>query len=184
MTTVASPSSGTNTVRFADGSAIDLRPIGVRDGRLLSSFLTQLSPESEYRRFLSAGRSTRSQWVAGLINADQETSLVHGAFAVNRFGPSLVAVGESIAHPSDPTRAEFALAAVDPWQGMGVGTLLARHLADVARSHGVRLWETHMLADNRQIARVLGRVGRRVELVIESGLSSAVYDLDATTYAF
>ncbi len=181
MTTLEYPT--TNKVRFSDGSSIDLRPIGTRDGRLLSNFLTQLSPESEYRRFLSAGRAARGEWVANLINADQVTSHVHGAFAENRFGPTLVAIGESIGDPADPERAEFALAAIDPWQNMGVGTLLARHLADVARTHGVRYWETHMLADNRQIARVLGRVGRRIELLIESGLSSALYDLEPTAYA-
>lgn len=177
--TLAPPASpATKTVRFVDGSTIELRPIGIRDGRLLSSFLTQLSPESEYKRFLSTGRNIRSEWVAGLINADQRGSLVFGAFAENRFGSTLVAVGESIAVQDPSDRAEFALAAIDPWQGIGVGTMLATHLADVARSRGIRYWETHMLADNRQIARVLGRVARRVELTIDSGLSSAVYDLD------
>lgn len=182
MTTVA-PTLDAQAVRFADGSNIELRPVGVRDGRLLSSFLTQLSPESEYRRFLSGGGAIRSHWVAGLINADQERCLVHGAFAEDRFGQTLVAVGESIAISDAADRAEFALAAIDPWQGMGVGTLLTRHLSDVARSRGIRYWETHMLADNRQIARVLARVARRIELAIDSGLSSAVYDLDPLSYA-
>jgi hypothetical protein len=56
--------------------------------------------------------------------------------------------------------------------------------ADVARSHGVEYWETRMLAGNLQIARVLGRVAKRVELSIDSGLSSAVYDLDPLSFAF
>lgn len=165
------------TVHFADGSKIRIRPIGFNDGRLLSSFLSQMSPESEYKRFLSSGGSVRARWVAGLINADQVGFLVFGAFAESQFGVDLVAVAESIRNPDDPERAEFALAAIDPWQNLGVGTLLARHLANVARHSGVRFWESYMLADNRRVPRVLSRVGSRVELTIDSGLSTALYEL-------
>lgn len=154
-----------------------MRPIGIADGRLLSEFLSQMSPESEYRRFLSSGGSVRSRWVAGLINADQIDFLVYGAFADSAFGTDLVAVAESVRREDDPDRAEFALAAIDPWQNLGVGTLLSRHLADVARSTGVRFWEAYMLADNRRMARVLARVGQRMELTIDSGLSIALYEL-------
>ena len=173
----------TESVRFPDGSLIVLRPIGIRDGRLLSNFLTQLSPESEYRRFLSAGRAVRASWVAALINADQLGALVYGAFAVNRFGSSLVAVAESIRVADDPERAEFAIAAIDPWQNQGIGSLLAGFLAEVARGRGVRYWESYMLADNRSVGRVLAKLGRQVESTIEAGLSTAVYDLGSTPLA-
>lgn len=171
------PISDLRTIRFADGSAITMRPIGTDDGRFLSSFLSQLSPESEYKRFLSSGGSVRSQWVAGLINADQADFLVYGAFADNSFGTDLVAVAESIRHRGDAERAEFALAAIDPWQNLGVGTLLAKSLADVVRSTGVRYWESYALADNRPITRVLSRVGRRVSSSVESGIATALYEL-------
>lgn len=174
MTDAALP---VESVRFPDGSLIVLRPIGIRDGRLLSNFLTQLSPESEYRRFLSAGRAVRARWVARLINADQVGVLVYGAFAADRFGSSLVAVAESIRVSDDPERAEFAIAAVDPWQNMGIGSLLAGFLADVARGRGVRYWESYMLAENHHVGKVLARLGRRVEMTIDSGISTAVYDL-------
>lgn len=165
------------TVQFADGSRIIIRPIAFDDGRHLSSFSSQMSTESEYGRFLSSGGSIKARWVAGLINADQVDFLVYGAFATSHFGVDLVAVAESIRDPDDPERAEFALAATDLWQNLGVGTLLARHLACVARSSGVRFWESYMLADNRRIARVLSRVARRVEVSIVSGLSTALYEL-------
>jgi len=144
---------------------------------MVSGFLTQLSSESEYKRFMSAGGSARGRWVAGLIKANSSGSLAYGAFASDRFGSSLVAIGESIRLDRDGERAEFALAAIDPWQNMGVGSLLSRLLAEVARSRGVRFWESYMLADNRQMVRLLARLGRRVELVIDSGVSSAVCEL-------
>lgn len=167
----------TEIVRFADGSLIELRPIGIRDGRLISNFVAQLSPETSYRRFLSAGRGVRNQWVARLINADQYDSLVYGAVATNEFGATLVAVAESIRDPGDEFRAEFALAAIDPWQNMGIGTLLTRHVARVARSSGITVWETYGLANHPQMAKVMEHVGTRVSLEIDHGLSHAQYEL-------
>lgn len=171
------PHPETDVVRFPDGSAIELRPLTIRDGRIVAQFWSQLSEESAYMRFLSSGRQIRSQWVANLINADQRDVLTYGAVAKNEFGSSLVAVAESIRDPGDVQRAEFALAAVDPWQSLGIGTLLTRHVARVAVLRGVRHWETYMLAENIRMARVMDRVGRRVSFEIDSGLASVTHEL-------
>lgn len=176
--TALAPVARVREVGFADGSMITFRPIGIDDGWLVSSFLAQLSPESEYKRFLHPGGRGHTEWVAGLITADQVDSVVYGAFAHDRFGESLVAVAESIRNPLDPERAEFALAAIDPWQNMGIGTIFGRFLAGVVREAGVRFWEAYMLADNRQMTRVLSRLGRRVEYVVESEAAYALLELE------
>lgn len=176
---LVAPHSDTEVVRFPDGSAIELRPLTIRDGRIIAQFISQLSGESEYRRFLSSGGRGRSQWVANLINADQRDFLAYGAVAGNEFGSSLVAIAESIRDPGDVQRAEFALAAVDPWQSLGIGTLLTRHVARIAVLRGIRHWETYMLAENIRMAHVMDKVGRRVSIEIDSGLASAVHELTA-----
>jgi acetyltransferase len=164
-------------LRFPDGSWLELRPVGVRDGRLLASLAHQLSTESAFRRFLLPGRSLHGQWVARLIAANQVDALVDGAVATNQFGSSLAAVAESIRYPDRPDMAEFALVAADPWQNMGVGTLLARHLAARAFDTGVRLWEAVMLAENGAMASVLDSVGPKVDERVEQGLVTAVHRL-------
>lgn len=179
--TIAAPPGNTESVRFTDGSIIELRPLGISDGRLLSNFMSQLSPESEYKRFLSSGGGVRSQWVANLIHADQSDCLAYGAVAGNEFGSSLVAIAESIRDPGDGQRAEYALAATDPWQNLGIGTLLTRHVARIARSTGVRLWETYMLAENTRMARVMDNVGTRVSIGIDHGLAVVVHDISSPT---
>lgn len=174
---VDAPARDIDSIRFPDGSAIVLRPIGISDGRLVSNFASQLSHESEHRRFLVAGGGARSRWVANLINADQSDALVYGAVAENEFGSGLVAIAESIRDPGDRQRAEFALAATDKWQNMGVGTLLTRHVARIALSTGIRFWETYMLADNTQMARVMDGVGSRVGFEIDLALAHVVHEL-------
>jgi GNAT superfamily N-acetyltransferase len=177
VTALGAQVATTEVVRFADGSIIELRPIGISDRRLISNFVAQLSPETTYRRFLSVGRGVRNQWVAKLINADQCDFLVYGAVASNEFGSTLVAVAESIRHPGAHERAEFALAAIDPWQNLGIGTLLTRHVARVARSSGIAQWETYGMADHPQMGKVMEHVGTRISFEIDHGLSHALYDL-------
>ncbi len=176
VTLLAETIRHTDSVRFVDGSSIELRSIGRGDGRLISNFVDQLSPESAYRRFLSSGRGVRSRWVANLINADQCDFLVYGAVASNEFGATLVAVAESIRDPGD-AHAEFALAVTDTWQGRGIGTLLTTHVARVARSLGVSSWETYTMAGNLRMDRLMDRVGARGNHTMEFGLAHSSYRL-------
>lgn len=174
---LVAPPRETDVVKFLDGSTIEMRPLTTRDGRIISQFIGQLSAESEYKRFLSSGRRVRSEWVAQLVNANQRDYLAYGAVAGNEFGSSLIAIAESIRDPGDVQRAEFALAAVDPWQSLGIGTLLTRHVARIAVLRGIRFWETYMLAENIRMARVMDKVGRRVSFDIDSGLASLIHEL-------
>lgn len=164
-------------LRFADGSSITIRPLEPTDGRLLSTFAEHLSPDSRYRRFFSTSNRLKGQWVARLVGADQEHHLVEVAIAANEAGETMVAVGESVSLPERQGAAEVALVAVDPWQDLGVGTMVAGALAARARRAGVTTWEAHMLADNAAIGRVLARVADRAEYRIDHGVSVATYTL-------
>ena len=162
---------------FPDGSSIGMRPLGHGDGRQVSQFRGQMSEESEYFRFLSGGGSQTSSWVPRLLNSDQIDNLAHGAFASNRFGSTLVAIAESIRYKDRPDTAEFAMVAIDSWQGMGVGTLLARHLAANASATGIRFWEAYALSENRRMERLLNRIGTKVETRLDSRLVVTVRDI-------
>jgi len=162
---------------FPDGSSIGMRPLDHGDGRQVSQFRGQMSEESEYFRFLVGGGSQIKRWVPRLLNSDQIDNLAHGAFASNRFGSTLVAVAESIRYEDRPDTAEFAMVAIDPWQGMGVGTLLARHLAAYASATGIRFWEAYSLAENRRMERLLNRIGTKVETRLDSRLVVTVRDI-------
>jgi acetyltransferase len=166
-----------DVLRFPDGSSLELRPVGVKDGRLLAAMAGHLSGDSEFRRFLAPGKSQHSKWVGRLVAADQVDVLVHGAVATDAFGSVLVAVAESVRRRDRPEWAEVALVAADPWQNMGVGTVLARHLAASAFATGVRFWEAVMLAENGIMARVLHSVGPKVTEHLEPGLVTVVHEL-------
>lgn len=164
---------------FPDGSWVTARQIVRSDGRHVSQFIGQMSEESEYLQFLSSSGNQKTVWVPRLINADQVDHLAYGAFASDRFGSSLVAIAESIRYRDRSDWAEFAIVSSDRWQGMGVGTLLTRHLASRARSTGIRYWEALMLSENRRMERLLARVGTEVATRAGSGLVTTVRDISS-----
>lgn len=168
---------GERSAIFPDGSSVEMRPIWRGDRRQVAQFIRQISDESEYSRFLSRGGAQTSRWVPRLLDVNQVDDLAYGAFASNRFGSSLVAVAESIRFKDRPEWAEFAIVVTDPWQGTGIGTLLARHLAVRASLNGIRFWEAYRLAENRRMERLLARIGTKVETRLDSRLVVTVRDI-------
>lgn len=159
-------------------TAVDIQELTSSDEQLVAAFLEHVSSSSEYRRFFTSGRAVRSGWSKALTTADQRDHLVHGAFTTQGADTSLVAVAESIRLRGRHDRAEFAAITADPWQGLGIGTMLARRLAAHAAAGGVSHWEAYMLASNDRMKRLLDRIGPRIEGSIEFGLLRVVHRID------
>src|SRR4029453_4779013 len=60
-----------------------------------------------------------------------------------------------------PASAEMAFAVVDQYQAQGIGALLLRHLAAIARDAGIEELTAEVLADNASMLRVFEKSGYR-----------------------
>ena len=83
--------------------------------------------------------------------------------AVARYTPTVDA-------PTDPTKAEFAVAVADAWQGRGLGTLLLEHLARVALAAGVTEFEADVLGANTRMVAMLRATGFALQLNSRGGV--------------
>lgn len=179
------PLTGTpasRTIRFPDGSTVELRFLGSADGRLIAGFAAQMSTASEYRRFFSVGsRTLRTAWVERMIGADRVNHMVAGAVATNEFGVTLVAIAESVRLEVEGDTAEVAVIAADDWQHLGIGTLLTRYLAERVVDAGVRFWEAHILAENPSMSQVLDNVATPMGRHREDGLLVTRHMLEGST---
>lgn len=119
-----------------------LRLLEPTDGDLICSFYRRLSAESVYRRFLAPVRPSE-MLLRRLLNVDhcRREALIaldaEGIAGVVRFAPS----GESTT--------DVAIVIADAWQRKGLGTMLMKRLAHIARARGIRKFQATMLADNR-----------------------------------
>ena len=121
---------------LADGTPVRIRPIGRRDSEVEGAFLRRLSKRALHDRFVGVVYPPSSAVARHLtdIKGDQ-VSLI----ALVRRGRHDVEVGAGgyfREHGGEHCHA--AIAVDDAWRKRGVGTLLARHLIDLARASGVR----------------------------------------------
>ncbi len=152
-------------VALESGLKMVVRPIEPGDKPLLVNGLRLLSPESQYRRFLSP----KPRFTAGELRYLTE---VDGAdhvalIAVEAENPShIVGVARFIRDRERPDTAEFAIVVGDRYQGHGAGRALARLLVDEARARGIRRFTATTLADNAPVQRLIASIARDLEHVI------------------
>lgn len=135
--------------RLLDGTLVTIRPIEPDDKRLLVDGLRRLSPETAFKRFLSPKPRFSAADLKYLTEVDGHD---HIAYVAMR-GDELVAVGRIV--KIAPDTADIAIVVCDEWQGLGLGSWLARRLADAAAAEGVTRIAATLLADNRPALRIL-----------------------------
>jgi RimJ/RimL family protein N-acetyltransferase len=162
-----------------DGTRVLLRPIEPADKDRLTVALGRLSEETIRRRFLAAKPrfSTRELRYLTEIDGRDHIAIV----AVLADDPeSIIAVARCVRLRDVPATAEFAIVVGDPMQGRGLGTLMARTLADAARAAGIRRFAATMLSDNAAVRRLMDTIAERLELErVGGGLRDVVIDLAA-----
>jgi RimJ/RimL family protein N-acetyltransferase len=156
------------TVSLRDGTRVLMRPIRPDDAARLIVLYDQLSRDTRYHRFFSAMRRLPPDWARFLANVDYRTRL---ALVVESppDAESLIAVARY--EPSDVADAvEVAFVVHDTWQGRGLGTVLFRELLAAATLNGVRRFPAWVLADNRRMLALIGRLGEVTRRSIEQGV--------------
>ena len=75
--------------------------------------------------------------------------------------PAIVGGGRYIL--VQPGQAEIAFIVVDAYQGQGVGTILMRHLAALARDAGLKELVAEVLPENRAMLKLFNKFGFRID---------------------
>jgi GNAT superfamily N-acetyltransferase len=143
-------------VTLRDESTVTARPVRRDDKALLQDFLERLSPQSRYRRFLSAMTRLSDGMLRYLTEIDHHDH--EGLIALAPDGHA-VGVARFIRLPDDWHAAEAAVTVADDWQGLGLGSALTGLLANRARQEGIERFTAVMLADNHHMFDVFGEVG-------------------------
>jgi acetyltransferase len=163
-----------------DGTVVAIRPVTPEAAPLLVAGFEHLSPQSRYRRFLESIDHLTPQQVQYLTHIDGYRHIAWGAVVAHpETGEDAgIAVARCVRDRDDPTTAEFAIAVVDEWQGCGVGSLLARCLAERAWEAGIRRFRGYMLASNKAAQHLMASLGTLEERHYESpGVMTAVWRL-------
>jgi GNAT superfamily N-acetyltransferase len=129
-----------------------VRPIHAKDVELARRFIEGLSPTSRRFRFLETMRSPSDALLKQLTTVDPLTDAAYVAVIGNGSEERQIGVARFSAS-ADGDDCEFAITVADEWQNKGLGTLLMRHLIEVARSRGIESMHSSDPADNRLMRR-------------------------------
>jgi RimJ/RimL family protein N-acetyltransferase len=121
-----------------------IREIRADDKEQLAAGYARLSERSRLRRFLAPKPRLTKSDLRYLTEVD---GINHFAI-VATIGEDIVGVARWVRLHDDPEEAEAAIVVGDPYQGNGLGKMLARELADAARGRGIRRIRASILSDN------------------------------------
>jgi RimJ/RimL family protein N-acetyltransferase len=140
-------------VLLLDATEIAVRRLTEHDVDAVVDLHRQLTDRERYFRFFTMHPAHLEEFARKLVRRTP-TRCALGAFENGQ----LIAVGNYVV-TSDAQSAEIAIAVAHEDHLRGVATTLLRLLGSAARSHGIRWFVADVLAENRDMLRVLSGTG-------------------------
>ena len=143
----------TATCELLNGRQISLRRLEIDDAEAVGALHQHLSDHDRYFRFFTLHPAHLQELVSKLIEPTV------GQYALGAFdGGRLIGVANYTVS-ADPTAADIAIVVAHEDHSHGVGTTLLKHLAQIARAHGIRRFGVDVLAVNHLMLAVLSDLG-------------------------
>jgi GNAT superfamily N-acetyltransferase len=149
-----------------DGTAVLLRLLRPEDAPLLLEGFERLSPDSRYRRFLSAKPRLSDAELRYLTELDGVDHVAIAALDARGHG---VGVARFVRLRDEPGVAEPALTVIDEAQHRGLGRLLLTRLAAAAREREIVRFRSTVLAENRPMRALLRGLHPDAPQVVRDG---------------
>ena len=154
--------------RLRDGRPVTIRALRLDDRERFLAAVASSSTQSLYRRFFAPKRNFTEREVAFFLDVDFVDHLA--LVAVLNEGDRPLIGGGARCIVVQPGRAEVAFTVVDRYQGQGIGAVLMRHLAAIARQSGIKELVAEVLADNIPMLRVFEKSGLHFRTRQEAGV--------------
>ena len=143
-----------------DGTPVEIRALRPSDEADMLAAIERTGPSSLQSRFFVMKRHFSEKERAFFMDVDFSNHVALAAWALEQGRPAIVGGGRYVV--TNPGEAEMAFVVVDAWQGRGVGSLLLRHLTEIAREQGVRELTAEVLSDNGAMRSVFTKAGFRL----------------------
>ena len=148
--------------QLPDGTGITIRPIRPEDAEIEQEFVRNMSDEAKYFRFMSAVQELSEAMLARFTQLDYDRELALIAVTLENGREVEVGVCRYVINP-DKESCEFALAVADKWQHKSIGHKLMGSLMDAARGKGLRNMQGEVLANNRNMLKLVTTLGFTIQ---------------------
>lgn len=159
---VPSPSAGPDYPRWTETlrnqSQVLIRPINQLDTADERRFIEGLSTQAKRFRFLGSITSPSNDMIERFTNIDYVHDVAFVAVVQDNAHETIVGVSR-YSKDAEGHSCECAVTVSDHWQDQGLGTVLMKHLIEVARARGLHTMYSVDAAENihmQDLARFLG----------------------------
>ena len=159
-----------------DNSYVLIRPITRQDEAAERAFIEGLSTQSRRYRFLGAVACASDRLIEQFTNIDYVHEVAFAAVIPEDAHERIVGVSR-YSTDADGVNCECAVTVSDEWQQKGLGTLLMRHLIEVARARGIRRMTSIDVAENAKMQDLATHLGFRTR-VDPDDASQVIHELD------
>ena len=140
-----------------DGREVEIRALRPDDKDDMLAAVGRTGMQSLQRRFFAVKRGFSEKEITFFMNIDFSNHVALVALADEDGRRVIIGGGRYIV--VEPGRAEIAFVVIDAYQGQGIGTLLMRHLAAIARSAGLKELIAEVLPENTAMRKVFSKFG-------------------------
>ncbi|HVI88989.1 MAG TPA: GNAT family N-acetyltransferase [Dongiaceae bacterium] len=145
--------------QLSNGSWLSIRALQPADREVLAAGMRSLSAHSRQARFLHGRFSFPSAELDYLTELDQRNHIGLIAAVLREERWHNAGIGRAIRLSPHSDVAEMALAILDEYQGIGIGTCLLRYLAELAVGRGMTYFQAVYASENKVIDRIVRRFG-------------------------
>lgn len=147
-----------------DGTALTIRAIQRGDkSRLLEAF-KNFDRESVYRRFFSPKKELSDRELEQLTDVDFSRVVALVVTTQGADGEILIGGGRYATEGAGSGEAEIAFMTHGNYRGLGIASLVLKHLINIAREAGVQRFEAEVLAESSPMLAVFRRSGMPMHL--------------------
>jgi RimJ/RimL family protein N-acetyltransferase len=165
--------SAVETLR--DGRSVEIRALKPADRPALEAAVDRTSPHSLYRRFFAVRTVFTEDQANFFVNVDFRTHVALIAVVEEHGRPVIAGGGRYVLVGND--KAEIAFMIIDAYQGRGIGRILLRHLAAIAKDAGIRQFVAEVLPENTPMLRLFEKSGLHINVQSERGVTHVTLDL-------
>ncbi|WP_410497882.1 GNAT family N-acetyltransferase [Chitinibacter sp. S2-10] len=152
------PAHLASVTQLKNGMPMALRPVRPEDAELVATFISNLSEESRYNRFMSTLKTLPQALLARFTQLDYTREMAIAATVDSGAGELIIGVARFTANP-DRDSCEFAVVIDDRWQGKGLGGRLMDALFNAARDMNLKVIEGEVLSSNKTMLAFMKHLG-------------------------
>ena len=143
--------------QLRDGRPVKIRALRPDDRADMLAAIGRTSMQSLRRRFFVSKKGFSKREMAFFLDVDFESHVALVAQIDEDERPTIVGGGRYII--VQPGQAEIAFVVVDAYQGQGIGTILMRHLAILARDAALKELIADVLPENSAMLKLFRKFG-------------------------